>query len=481
MNPLEWIRWRVLAAILVVGGLVYFLGVDSLVRWRINDLGARSTRARWHVGSVDLRIFSGHYGLADLLVAGRRETAAAAGNSPDLAEARVFSAERASFDLGMDSLLCRRFVIERLEIHGPEMRIERRRDGSTNLDDVGEPEEEAPPESPGEGPGVTAKDVEKALEAAQDWLETARKWYRRIEWLREKLRGDEGASASEQEARDHYARRALYPFAGRPRIVIREVVASGLEIDFSEEGGSAALPRLEEGRISLKELSDRPTSHDRPIELSLEGLLERVRVALNVRLDLTGDAVVCEIRFDTGPLPARVIDAFVGRSLPVKLSEGTIGVTATVRLGARESLSVAPTLRFSGVRLATRPGARRVAGLDAREFVQAFNEASRLLDDATLEIADLRITGTLSRPRFQWGDTVEKLVRQGARAFVQGEIEKAEAKGREVLEKEAGKVLERLDRALEQVPGAKDIKEGLERILPGLGRPRKKSDSGEGR
>ena len=81
-----------------------------------------------------------------------------------------------------------------------------------------------------------------------------------------------------------------------------------------------------------------------------------------------------------------------------------------------------------------------------------------------LENADLRITGTLSRPRFQWGDTVEKLVRQGARAFVQGEIEKAEAKGREVLEKEAGKVLER-----------------LESILPGLGRPRKKSDSGEGR
>jgi hypothetical protein len=44
MNPIHWVRWKVVAVLAVRGGLVYFLGLDKVALSRINAEGPREPR-----------------------------------------------------------------------------------------------------------------------------------------------------------------------------------------------------------------------------------------------------------------------------------------------------------------------------------------------------------------------------------------------------------------------------------------------------
>ncbi|MEM7230707.1 MAG: hypothetical protein AAF517_00945, partial [Planctomycetota bacterium] len=180
-------------------------------------------------------------------------------------------------------------------------------------------------------------------------------------------------------------------------------------------------------------ISIRPNKHSQPITLALSGKIGGEELKLGLDLDLTKSISDYGIQFETGKLPASLISSFIGKSLPDELKEGTIQVRAKLDLDGEENLNLIPFLSFQGVQLATKAG-QDVAGQSGESFVRAFNEASKLLEDQPLDIADLTITGKLSDPKFNWGDTVKNLVVNGGKAFVQNQLRKAEDKARELVD-----------------------------------------------
>jgi hypothetical protein len=491
MNPLRWVRWKLVVVFAVAGGALYFLGLNPLARWQINSVGETNPAARWRVAGVGLGLLTGDFELDDLWVDSarkRREAkpAAASGNAlkedalkedalkEDALkeiESKVFQALRSNFDVNTTELLRRRLVVDEVRIDGPRMNVVRRPDGSSNLGDLGA-EEEAPA-----GPTEPAGETKRA----EDWLETAKKWYERLQKVHEKLgklgRKKEADEAEKQEAQrraDYYARRSTYPFEDRPSVLVSRIVASGMELSFTDEGdAAAALPTLVNGTLEVKDLSSSPSLHQNPIRLEVGGdlvakgqqLTEAQKadgkpdLKLIVDVDFRGDAAKYSVDVGTGMLDAAVVNAFAGKSLPVVLKKGRIGLEAKLGLDGAGALLVEPRMKFQGVELAAKPETSKLAGLDASQFVSAFNEASGQLGDTALEIADLRITGTLERPRFEWGDTVKNLVVQGGKAFAAKKLDEVKARAGAEIEKG-------IDKVLGGSEAGKKLKEGLEGLTP---------------
>ncbi|MBN1441451.1 MAG: DUF748 domain-containing protein [Planctomycetes bacterium] len=447
MNPLRWLRWKLLVAFLVIGGALYLFGLDPLAKWKVNDLGSLGEKARWTVGGIDLGILTGDLSLADLLVATARAAggvAEAPEGAPDEKE-KVLSADAAEIELSMNGLLRKRFVVDRIRVRAPNLRVDRRPDGSTNIGDLAGTETEA--------------EAEEEAGEPTDWVAAAKKWYERIQKYREKLSRKKGEGREEgedgsPEAAGPERRRALYVFEDRPGMVIHEVVAEGLEVDFSDASAPSPLPSLKNGLVSVTGLSSSPSVHDAPIGFKVEGDLEGSRLSLQGEIDLTGDVSKYMTEIRTGPLPASVIQAFVGKSLPVEISAGTVELSAKLGLDGDENLRIEPVLlTFQGVRLGEKAEHSRVAGVDAKRFVTAFNEASGQLGSEPIKIADLKITGTLSSPRFEWGETVLDLVRQGGEAFARAQLAKAEQKAREAVGEQAEKLRSELGEKIDDAIG----------------------------
>ena len=495
MNPIKWIRWKVVIVLAVVVGTLYFLGLNPLATRQINGLGNTSKAARWAVDGVDLGFLAGDFELSNLFVA-TAEAAEAAATQVEKSE--VFSAITTNFDLSMNHLSRKRFVVEEVAIDTPRLSVDRRPDGSTNIGDLGGDDSESPDD---EGPDTTDDEP-------TDWYESAKKWYERIEKLREKMSGDDDDESKDDDPGatdesgaseiDYYARRVVYPFLSRPTMIVERVVAKGLEIDFSEskaeadstgDTASGSFAKLSNGNLSLTGLSNRPSKHSEPIRLTLDGTLGTSPLRLEANVDLTKPLSSYSLTFDSGEIPASIISSFVGESLPVSIAKGTIRVRVDqMSLQGDDSIQLKPVLTFRGVELATRDGAQ-VAGQSATAFVNAFNEASRAMGEEALEIADLRIDGTLERPQLHWGDTVKNLVLKGGEAFARQQLAKIQAKAdalidegkakidaeRERLAKEADalidaekeKMKDKLEAELEKSGVGEQLQGEIEKVLPG--------------
>lgn len=473
MNPVRWVRWKVVVSILVVGGLLYFLGIDPFARWQINAAGRNNPAARWSVDNVAMALLAGDLQFEKIEVATARKQkpspskeGAVEENGAEKEE-KVLNAAVARVDVSVNELLRRRVVVEEVSVEMPRMTILRRRDGSTNVGDLGGETEE-------EDEAEEGKD-------ALDWVESAIDWYKKIQKWREKLGGGEGEEGEEAEEKektdvDYYAKRIQYPFNKRPGVVIQKVAAKDLEVQFleEEEDPSALLPRLRKGEITLSELSDRPHLHGSPVQLSIGGELGVEKLgwaglSLDLMLDVTGKGEPF-ISLDVGAkhVPAGVVEAFVGKSLPVRLSEGSLGLTTNFKLsladGAGRFLEpLKPGLSFQGMRLEAKDPSGNIAGVPAQEFVKTFNDAASMLDGESkpLTITDLEITGSIESPDFSWGDTVKNLALQVSEALARREAAKLGKK----LEKELDRGLKKAEEALGGTP-LDGIKKPLEEILP---------------
>jgi hypothetical protein len=431
------------------------------------------------VAEVGLALFAGDLGLDELWMASARARATPA---PEEApegkqgeEQEVLTAAEATVDLSVKELMRERLVVEKVKIRTPRMTIVRRPDGSTNVGDLGgeAPEEEAGKEEEEKGP--------------LDWVETAVDWYKKIQKWREKLPGGKDAEKEEKgekEEIDYYAREIRYPFNERPRVVVEEIVAEDLEVQFKEEDepGSDLLPRLRQGLFRLTGLSSRPAQHASPIQLELGGELGGDKIGwaafgLEGTLDVTGKGEP-HVALDVGAkgLPPGVIESFIGESLAVSLDRGRVDLEVKLNLSLADGAGrfiepFKPTLRFHGMRLAAKDPSRKVAGFPAEDFVKAFNEASSALSSESepIEIADLEIGGSLTSPEFRWGDTVKNLVLQGGKAFARKQLKQAEDLAQKEAAKLGKKVEKEVERAIGDSEAGKEAKKAIENVLPAGG------------
>ncbi|MBI4606070.1 MAG: DUF748 domain-containing protein [Planctomycetes bacterium] len=454
MNPLRWVRWKVVAILAVLGAAVYFLGLDKVALKELNSAGSESKAARWSASDLALGILGGNARLTDLMVDAPDRRAAppgdvARGKAGDAGGAAgagddVFEAAGVHVDLSMTELLARRYVVDRVAIDAPKVAVTRREDGTIDIEDFGEPEPGAAPPSPGE---------------LKDWYETAKRWYERLQKAREarKKLPERKRAPREPGYGADYTRGAAYPFEGRPTYAVREITATGFQVTFRDEARRSPIPPLENGTVTVKEVTSSPGVQSEATSFAVSGQIAGAKLEVQGSLDLRGGKSELKLeRCDTGDLPASVVDAFVGASLPVKLSGGTVRVSFDrLSLDGAEALEVAPRLAFKGVRLEPRDPAGKIAGLPAAELAAAFNEAMQEMPE--LEIADLKITGSLASPRLEWGDTVKNLVVSGGKAFARRQFSKEIEKGTEVLRKE-----------LEKAPVSAEVKEKVKDVLEGL-------------
>jgi hypothetical protein len=304
------------------------------------------------------------------------------------------------------------------------MTVERRPDGSTNVGDLGEVPEDEKPEAT-EPPGDP-----------RDWVATVRKWIDRIQKVREKL--PEKKSGEEEEGKApwsvDYSRGVSYPFQGRPTVEVREIVTKDLEVSFDDATSPQRLPSLADGRLTIQNLSSSPGVQDEPTQFSLTANLGDVQDAVGITgtIDLRDGKSVFDLKAELRNLPADLVEAFVGSSLPVDLKSGTISVSTDLFLDGTETLRLEPKLGFRDLQLEPKDPEGKIAGLDARKFASAFNQASEELGE--LEISDLKITGSLASPKFEWGDTVQNLVVSGAKAFAQKKASEGIERARDELD-----------------------------------------------
>lgn len=463
MNPLRWIRWKVLTGFLLVFAIVYFVGVDGMLLRKINTEGETAPTARWRIADLALGLVVGEVKLGDILLvtphAEARSTVTSARTATPSAESgkeQVFHAKCIEVNTSVAELLRGRYVVDEITVQVPRLSIQRREDGSTNVGAIGGSPEENREVSP-------ASDT--------DWVSVLEEWWGRIkQWHRRIPRGDDEEEGERADAPPmerpggfaDYSQRVDYPFAGRPDVVLRQARVEGLEVEFEDAGAAVSLPRFTNGVVVLEEFSSKPSVQEKPSRFSALGTIAGARLELTGTLDFSGDDTHLEFDVELAELPVSVIEAFLGKSLPVELVAGSIDLTSTVVL-SESSLLVAPRLEFTGVQLVTKEGEERIAGLSAAEFVRAFNDASDILE--TIVIADLKISGTLDAPSFEWGDSVRQLVMAGGQAFAKKQLEVGIGKGREILKEKVGKLSDAFplsDELKERLEGAGKVLDGSE-------------------
>ncbi len=438
MNPLRWFRWKVLVVLtLVVGGIAFF-GVNPLAKAGINKLGAAGYGARWRVQDFNFNPGLGRLSLGGVDVA---NAAVPAGAAPE--SAQFLAAQTATFDIDMMELLRRRYHGE-MHVDAPKLRIERRADGSLNIDFGGD---EAGP--------ATGEPTDWWV-AAQRWIEQIRQWDEQRRAIEQKIpdkveeKAKEIATKKDSRFRVDYSRRVTYPFENIARLVATKLIGEGLEVAFIDNtlAGRArgAVPPLKNGRIEITNVSDNPAAHPEPVQWQITGEISGAPIRLVGQLDQRATSAggihvaknELQFDFEADGLPLELVEFFAGDSLPLQFERGTLKLATTARISDWDRLNVAPVLGFRDAVAAPRPGARSVAGLDPEIFCRAFNEVG------TMEIDDLRVTGTVSQPEVQLGHTLTNLVRNGGRAIAKKQFDRGVQLGTEKLNEAVGKELGKL-------------------------------------
>jgi len=467
MNPLKWIRWKVVVVFgVVIFGALYFLGLNPLARKGINELGSSGQAgARFSIAKVALGILTGQSDFDDFKMATPRKVP-----PEEEPKQQVASAEKIVFDLGVADILRKRFTVDELTITRPLLRIERREDGTINVGEIGASEEE-----------IEKEKSEKTEKKPTDWVKSIEEWIERIRKRmeeREKKEKEEPQVAKKEGWRPDYSRQITYPFEKNYRVLARKVSAEALEIRFEDDAGKLKPPPIKNGKIEITNLSDRPEYfQDAPIGISVSGEIANSPIKISGILDLrrteTGKKNLINLTVSATNVDLKkVVEAFAGPSLDVSFEKGTADLNAEIRLIDLENLRIAgvaadrPLLALRGVELKAKPGAE-IAGLPAEKFATALNNVGELE-------ANPEITGTLTNPKVNWGETIKEFIASGGKAYAKKQINRGIEKGtreaQDLLNKEVGEKAPELKKGLQDVipGGEKEIEKKAGGLLKGI-------------
>jgi hypothetical protein len=448
MNPIKWVRWKVVIVIGAICGTLYFLGLNPVAKRVINGVGSGGNAgARFSIDQVGLGLLQGRTSFDGFLMATPQRKDAVPATAAADEKARVMKADEIVCDLGMDDFLRKRFAVDEVGIVKPLLRLERRADGTINVGDLGQKEPQ-----PSDG-------------KSRDWWQTVQDWGKKVKEKIDERKKKEAEGPKKTEPKDKgavadYDRAIEYPFANLPKALVRKLSAEALEIRFEDAAGGVQPPPIENAKVEITNLSDRPEVSAEPIGLNLSGKIAGADLKITGNLDLrkileTGiqkDDLVFKVSAQGLPLQ-QVVQAFAGDSLGATFEKGTVDLNADLSLIGMDQLSVrAPTpgaalLSLHGVQMKAKPGSK-IAGFDGEQFAQALNEVG------DFEIKDLEIGGTLTSPQFKWGESIKELVMSGGKAFAQKQAQKG-------LDKGLGEAQKLLDK---QSP---DAKKAIGNIIPG--------------
>ena len=272
MNPLKWIRWKIVIVLGAVFGSLYFFGLNPLARHQINNLGSTGKAgARFSIAQIGLGLIQGRTSVDAFKLATPRQTA-----PQDEAKERVASADEVIFDLGMDDFLRKRLAVDEMGVKKPILRIERREDGTINVGEIGQTE-----------PEKSAGKPTDWVKAIQEWAEKLKKRIeeRRKKQAEEKQKGKPEV-AKRQGTKADYTQRISYPFENLPRALVRKLSAEAMEIQFEDRTGALKPPSIKDAKVTITNLSDRPEVVEQPIGIEITGMIENAPIAITGTIDL---------------------------------------------------------------------------------------------------------------------------------------------------------------------------------------------------
>ena len=448
MNPIHWIRWKVLIFLAVLIGGTSLFGLNPLARIGIKRLGSVSQSLQCQVQDIHLSPWAGHVSLTGFDL-GKRTTPSGATTGTN--GGRIMSAESITFDLNMMDLLRRRYQGE-LHVRAPKLILERNADGSMNINTV----------TAETGESETRNVPTDWWATAQKWIDQIQQWDDRRRQIPERIpeeakeRLEEAARRKASRFRVDYSKRVSYPFDNMVRFVAKRIVGEGLEISFLDHSPDgqppAAIPPLKNGRIEITDVSDNPIAYSEPIQWTITGEIDNAPIKLSGSFDQragrTGDRAgamsALTFDFEADGLPIQLVQYFAGDRLPVHFDKGRVRVAARGVIGDWNQLDVDPVFGFRDAVVSPRAGARAIAGLDPEMFCRAFNELG------TLELKDMHVAGTVRDPDIDIGNTLTDLVRSGGKAIARKQIDKG-------LEMGAAKVNEALGGQLEKMGVGKEV------------------------
>ena len=393
MKYLNILRWKLLLIIAVVFALVdYFALPWYFEKKLIADLEAQmKTTAR--VDKVELSLLAGK-----LVVEGLRV------DDPVNSARWIFTADKMEFDLDVAALFKRKLEATRLLITNPKSSLERRADGSINVE-PGSPTETPNPLDDPFGSYRRAKEM-------YEGYENARSWYDRIKTLMAKIRAKKEVEAENAEALAILRGRTHLPEVG-PRFVMHELLIDGIEVDLRGDDG---LPGLKAGRIEGEALNSDPLHYLIPSLLELSTKLDDVTgpaLKLNAKFDGSSGVIVTQISGLLEKIDVRRLKSLIGDNLPVELLAGFVSLTWQGRFDGLRDMELRPVIVFEDLKMKPKDNMPEIAGFASSALTKEFSLAG------TFALTDLRIYGDPLNPSFDTGNTMEKLMAMGGQAFAE--------------------------------------------------------------
>ncbi|GIW71113.1 MAG: hypothetical protein KatS3mg102_0655 [Planctomycetota bacterium] len=459
-RPPGLVRWSMVAILIVAPLLVLLVFKDALAA-RAAKQAVRALGLELELERAEVEPFGGRVTLHGLVA-----------RDPARGGDEVFSAALASADLSLGELLRGRLVIDELRLSKPRGRVVRQPDGSITIGE--QPPAEPPPviEGPGGEPMPRPEGMSweqwrrKAEEIARrrDMVDALRKV---LETIRDKIAERRQQREQERQRREagrrHPSGRAPYVRERHPLLVVRRVVCDGVELEIRDRAAEGAEPvHLVDGRLVLENLSTNPFVYEPPVGWLLEGKLGEAAQALlrlQGRAEVSWERLRSAAEFAAANLPLALLDPYLRDTLPIRF-QGRSRLSALVPMSFEDfEIDWRPDLMLQDLDVAPRdPSQQKIAGLPADKLVQALREVEEL------RLADIRVHGPLHAPRVEIGDTLEQLVTQGARAFVERQARErageAAARIEAVLSGQSEKLAERLG-GTEAARGLVDTGRGL--------------------
>ena len=457
-NPFRTVVIIPLLVILV--GVVVFLSRPFLKGFAEKAASA-ALATKVSFSSFSLAPWSGSLFFADLAVRDR-----------DDPSKNVLFAKNGEARISIWELLRGRAVIKQMVLRGVRMHVERREDGSLNVERLGKPEKAPPP------PEEVKKQAKKT-----DWVKTLKDAAKKLKEWYEKKRAEEARRKEEERKKKKVppaekvrGRRAEYVFRDQVRFVIERIAVEDLELVLEDKTKKDPLPPFTGGTAEIRNLSSSPLRYEPPLTFTLAGAFGSTGEGGALKLEGEVDLDLKEpprffSRCSAERLAVALLKPLFGLSLPVRIESGRCNLKAELSLKGFSLINLKPDVALQEVKLAPDGVHRRVLGIPASDFCEAVNQAG------SFSIEGLRIEGPLESPRFHWSPDFRKqlkelLIRAG-KAYLLSEVdkrlgpevEKIKEKAQKVLGEKAAKALG--GKASEKAEGI--LKKGL-KLLPGLGK-----------
>ncbi|HVY61637.1 MAG TPA: DUF748 domain-containing protein [Planctomycetota bacterium] len=412
------IRWKVLIFLVIAFLAFAFFGAGPLVKKTIQRY-----RPDIAIDSCSVNVFT----MAVKLTGVKQADPADASKSQ-------FTADEVRAKLALLDSLKGQVVVDELAVVNPKGRLTRGPDGSIN----GTPTEE---KKPGESDSEWKKRAEEWAKK-RDLVEDMKKLFQK---LKEKHDAQVAEKQKQEEARKQQEAQggkpmtpeemkkaeAEYVKAHRPLVVVRHLVADGVEITLADEASGAPAQSITDGHLEASELSTAPSYHDKPITMNLTGKLAGApgsEVKLDGKIDLTADDSGSSVKAHLANVPMAAFDAFYKNAIPVAF-QGKSLANVDLPLDFKNwEIDWRPSLLLDQIDAKARDPNYKIAG----QF-QSTQVAQELTNAGRLALQDIRIHGPIWAPTVE-GDveTIKQLLLQGGKAYA---ARKAQEKAQEFLDK----------------------------------------------